>query len=106
MVRSSGRDLNKSIKDALACKARIIKENQGGTAISSKTATNPHPFGEDVKMVRQHKLNAKLLTATEKDEAVTKYESGMNITEVSKLYGCHYTTIGRLLRQRGVRVRE
>ena len=63
-------------------------------------------YGEDVKMVRQHKLNSVLLTPAEKDEAVVKYEYGMTMTAVADLYDCHYTTVGRLLRQRGIEIRE
>ena len=57
-------------------------------------------------MVRQHKLNSVLLTPAEKDGAVVKYESGMTMTAVADFYGCHYTTVGRLLRTRGVEIRE
>jgi hypothetical protein len=50
-------------------------------------------YGEDVKMARQHTLKCKPLMSAEKDEMVAKY-------------GCHYTEVGRLLRQRGVGIRE
>jgi hypothetical protein len=44
----------------------------------------------------------KLLTPVEKDELVKKYEAGMTMTAVSDLYGCHYTTVGRILKARGI----
>jgi hypothetical protein len=56
-------------------------------------------------MISHRKLKPKLLTPAEKDELVGKYESGMNMTTVSAWYGCHYTTVGRILRQRGVAIR-
>jgi len=37
-----------------------------------KSKTNEHPFGEDVKIMHQHKLKPRLLTPTEKDEVVVK----------------------------------
>jgi DNA-directed RNA polymerase specialized sigma24 family protein len=62
-------------------------------------------YGENVKIIRQYKLTLKLLTPIEKDEVVDKYETGMTMTEIANIYGCHYTTVGRLLRRRGVEIR-
>ncbi len=117
MVRITSPHLNKYVKSALASKAHILKnaaahpdpEGREATAIPSSAdpaATNAHPFGEDVKMIRQHKLHSRLLTPAEKDEAITKYQSGLNMTEVAKIYGCDRTTILRTLRKRGVAVRS
>jgi len=51
-------------------------------------------------------LNQILLTPAEKDDVATKYEDGMTMTAVAKAYGCHYTTVGRILRKKGIAIRE
>lgn len=40
-----------------------------------------------------------ILTPVEKDEVVKKYLSGMSMSAIADQYGCHYTTIGRILRK-------
>ncbi len=61
------------------------------------SAADDQPFGEYVKMVRRHKLQSRLLTPAEQEEAVAKYQTGMAMTAVAALYGCHRTTIRTLL---------
>jgi hypothetical protein len=95
----TGRNLN-HIKTALAHRSAILRRTQEAEDACTKPTAEAHLY-DDVKMVREHKLKSKLLTAAEKDEAVAKYESGLSMASVAKLYGCHYTTIGRLLRARG-----
>jgi DNA-directed RNA polymerase specialized sigma24 family protein len=51
-------------------------------------------------------MNVRLLTPVEQDEVVAKYESGMTMTAIADEYGCHYTTVGRLLRARKAVIRE
>lgn len=105
MVRISAPYLNNSLQKAVAYRAKILKKSLKNSAASSKAQKDEHPFGEDVKMVRQHKLKCRLLTPAEQDEVVTKYKSGMTMTAIADEYGCHYTTVGRLLRARGVEIR-
>ena len=105
-MRISAPYLNNSIKSALVHRNAILKDILKDESVFVKSKTDEHPFGEDVKMVRQHKLDLKLLTPAEKDEVVIKYENGMTMTAIANQYGCHYTTIGRLLRQIGVAIRE
>ncbi len=106
-MRITSLHLNKYVKSALTSKARIFKENRGSeTAEATNTSPDDHPFGEDVKMIRQHKLHSRLLTPAEKDEAIAKYASGLNMTEVAKIYGCDRTTILRTLRKKGIAVRS
>ncbi len=102
LVRITSPHLNKYVKSALASKARVLKNIIGSEPAYVNTSANDHPFGEDVKMIRQHKLHSRLLTPAEKDEAVAKYQSGLNMTEVAKIYGCDRTTILRTLRKQGV----
>jgi DNA-directed RNA polymerase specialized sigma24 family protein len=88
----------KQIETALARRATILIKSISNEYVAPET--NLCPFGENVKMVRQRKLNLKLLTPTEKTEVITKYNSGTNMTAVADLYGCHRTTVGRILRKR------
>jgi len=82
--------LKYSIRDGAA----VVKTEKSG------------PFGEGVRMVHQHTLNPKLLTPTEKDELATKYEGGMTMMAIADQYSCHYTTVGRILRKKGISIRE
>lgn len=34
------------------------------------------------------------------------YRKGMSMAAIARLYGCHYTTIGRILRKRNVPIRQ
>ena len=95
----------KNIQTALAHRAVILKGILKDGELPVKEKIDGQPFGEDVKMVRRHKLKLKLLTPAEQNEAVAKYEAGMTMTAIADGYGCHYTTIGRLLRARGVEIR-
>ena len=62
-------------------------------------------YGENVKMVRNIARKSKYLTPEEKDELVKKFENGATMTALAQLYGCHHTTIGRVLRKMGVTIR-
>ncbi len=99
LVPISAPHLNKSVRAALAGKARVMGKKRGSEATNNAHTT------DDVKMVRQHKLKSRLLTPAEQDEAVAKYQTGMTMTAVADLYGCHRTTILKLLRNRGCAIR-
>lgn len=105
-MRLSTPYLNKSIKKALAFRVKILKKSISDKSAVSKLDKDNHPFGGDVKMVREHKLQCRLLTTSEQDEAIEKYKQGMTMMAIAAVYGCHYTTIGRLLRKRGCTIRE
>jgi hypothetical protein len=55
-------------------------------------------------MVRQCRLRPKLLTPSEKEDVAVKYESGMTMTAIANEYRCHYTTVGYILRSKGVEI--
>ncbi len=97
MVPTSVPQLNNSVKPTLAGKARILGKIRNFELKDKELNTDDHPFGEDVKMIRHHKLQSRLLTPTEQDEAVAKYQTGMTMTAIANLYGCHRTTIRKLL---------
>ncbi|MDR0999411.1 MAG: helix-turn-helix domain-containing protein [Clostridiales bacterium] len=100
-LRVSGHYLN-HVKTALARRSAILER----TETPEKTTQEDKLFGEDVKMIRQYKLQCRLLTPAEQAEAIEKYQEGLSMAAVADIYGCHYTTIGRLLRQRGVGIRN
>jgi len=104
-MRISGRNLNR-VKTAIAHRCAILGKSIGDDSPSVKLKNEENPFGEDVKMVSRHKLNLKLLTTAEKDEVATKYESGMTMTAISDECGCHYATVGRILKTKGVQIRK
>jgi hypothetical protein len=105
VVRLSGRYL-KETETALAHRSAILSKHPKDEGTTKPFVPEDKPFGEDVKMISQHKLQCRLLTPMEQDEAIEKYQSGLNMTEVANIYGCHYTTIGRLLRARKVKIRD
>lgn len=102
-MRISAPYLNNSLEKAVAYRAKILKKSLKNSA-PDKSHKEDQPFGEDIKMVRQHKFKCRFLTPTEQDEVVTKYERGMTMTAIADEYGCHYTTVGRLLRARKVKI--
>ena len=108
-MRITGRYLN-HLKAALFQRSAILNNvvlSKSIVADGSKVnQIRENLYGEDVKIVRQHTLNLKLLTPTEKDEIVTKYKNGMTMTAIANQYGCHYTTVGRVLRINGVEIRK
>jgi len=104
VVRISALNLN-NVKTALAYRSAILDNIITGNS-TFVNISKPYSFDENAKMVRKITQKQKLLTPSEKDEVAIKYESGMNMTEIAELYGCHYTTVGRILRQKGVSIRE
>ena len=82
-------------------------------AISERKDTALHvesnevcPFGKNVKMIRSLTQRPVYLTANEKDEIATKYENGLTMSDLAREYGCHYTTVGRILRKKEVNIRD
>ena len=103
-MRVSRLNLN-NLKAALAHRSAIL-ENIISDERAFVNTENSYPFGEDVKMVRKIKQKQIILTPAEKDEIAPKYESGLTMTAIANQYGCHYTTVGRILRQQGITIRE
>ena len=93
------------ICSALKLRSKITKKILNGGADTVKIEI-PLPYGEEVKMIRQHKLSLKLLSPAKKDEVVEKYKTGMTQAAIADRYGCHCSTVSRLLKQRGVEIRQ
>ena len=103
LLRISGLDLNK-VKTALKHRSAILKNAISDENITVN-ASKACPFGEDVTMVRKITRKYTIFTASEKDEIVKKYENGMSMTAIAKFYGCFHTTVGNVLRGKGVAIR-
>jgi hypothetical protein len=102
-MRISALDSNKC-KVALAHK-KIILENSIGDTLKPVNPSKTHSFDKDTKMVCRINRKQTYLTNNEKDELVVKYQSGMTMMALANEYGCHYTTIGRVLRNRMITIR-
>ena len=107
-MRISTPDLN-HVKTALTYRSVILKKIIMGEADivkTSKASKEECPYGVDIRMVRKITKEQKLLTSAEKDELVAKYNTGMSMAAIAAIYGCHYTTVGRILRRKSVDVRK
>jgi len=102
MVRLSTLDLN-HIKTAVLHRQTIYEQNNTSLYVESNEECL---FGKNVKIIHNLGQRPVCLTAEEKDELTTKYEKGMTMSALACEYGCHYTTVGRILRKRGVGIRD
>ena len=97
-------DYNNYIKRAWTYRASILLQLKEGERPISKP-TNKHPYGKDTKVVDQLRVRGVILSEAEQAEAENMYRKGMSMAAIARLYGCHYTTIGRILRKRNVPIR-
>ena len=89
----------KKVNAALACRRSISRQIEQGEV--PEKAVKPDLYGKDVKMVDNLTLRPKMLTQEERAGVITKYQSGMSMSSIADIYGCHYTTVGRILRKAG-----
>jgi len=102
MVRLSALYLNNA-QTAVLHRQAISARNGAALHIESNEVC---PFGKNVKMIRNLTQRPVYLTANEKDEIAIKYENGLTMSDLAREYGCHYTTVGRLLRKKEVNIRD
>ncbi|MCL2254931.1 MAG: hypothetical protein FWC09_10865 [Lachnospiraceae bacterium] len=100
-LRVSGRYLKK-LKTALSHRSAILNDSLREVRESVKE----NLYGNDVKIVRKNTRKLRFLTDAEKDGVAEKYQSGMTMMAIADLYGCHYTTVGCVLRVKGVEIRS
>lgn len=98
-------DYNNYIKRAWAYRASILRQLKEGERPISKP-TNEYPYGKNTKVVDQLRVRGGILSEAEQAEAENMYRKGMSMAAIARLYGCHYTTIGRILRRRNVPIRK
>ena len=103
LVPLSTLDLKK-VKAALACRSSILEQIDRGELPSDKPEQK-YPYPEGTKFA--NKINVKQTILSEADKAAVEnmYLSGMSMSAIARIYNCHYTTIGRILRKRNVPVR-
>ena len=103
LVPLSTLDLKK-VKAALACRSSILEQIDRGELPSDKPEQK-YPYPEGTKFA--NKINVKQTILSEADKAAVEnmYLSGMSMSAIARIYNCHYTTIGRILRKRNVPIR-
>jgi len=96
-LRISTLDLNK-VNAAVAYRTQI-RERDFTNAITSSTSDNSlYDTCEDSKIISKISHKQTHLTLAEKDELVAKYKDGMTARTLAELYGCHHTTVSRILK--------
>ncbi len=95
----------KKVKDALACHNSIIRILNGYDILLDCPANKP-PGSPEAKLVNSLSVRQVILTEEQKAQAELMYRDGQTMSAIAKVFGCHYTTIGRILRRRKVPIRE
>ena len=72
---------------------------------SNRPADNP-PDYVGTKLVNSLSVQQVILSEEQKAQAELMYRDGQTMSAIAKAFGCHYTTIGRILRRRKVPIRE
>lgn len=104
MVRISTLNLKK-VKDALACHNSII-QILNEYDIPLDCLPDKSPDSPEAKLVNSLSVRQVILTEEQKAQAELMYRDGQTMSTIAKAFGCHYTTIGRILRRRKVPIRE
>ena len=104
LVRISTLNLKK-VKGALACHNSIARILNGSDTPPNRPADNP-PDYVGTKLVNSLSVQQVILSEEQKAQAELMYRDGQTMSAIAKAFGCHYTTIGRILRRRKVPIRE
>ena len=104
VVRISTLNLKK-VKGALACHNSIARILSGSDTPPNRPADNP-PDYVGTKLVNSLSVQQVILSEEQKAQAELMYRDGQTMSAIAKAFGCHYTTIGRILRRRKVPIRE
>lgn len=103
MVPLTTLDLKK-VKRAWDCRASILERLDRGELPLDKPG-NKYPYDEGTKFASKITQKQMTLTESQRTEAVKMYCKGMSMAAIADTFGCHYTTIRRILRQRNVSIR-
>lgn len=95
----------KKVKRALTCRTAVMNRISKGEVTLDKS-TKKCLYGENVKMVENLQLRPVILTDEERKQVAVKYQSGLTMADIANFYGCHYTTIGRILRKQNIPIRD
>ena len=95
-------DLNK-VKTALAQRSAILgRIGEANEIETTKLIEEENIWGEGVKIIRKCTPNRKPFTSAEKADIAEKYKSGMTKTAIADFYGCHPSTVSRILGRKGM----
>ena len=94
----------KKVKAALACRASILERLDRGEPPIDKPS-NKYPYNEGTKFASKITQKQMILTESQRTEVVKMYCKGMSMAAIADTFGCHYTTIRRILQQRNVPIR-
>lgn len=94
----------KKVKAALACRALILERLDKGKLPIGRP-DHKYPYRPGTKFVNKIIVKQTILSEADKAAVETMYLSGMSMSDIARIYGCHYTTIGRILRRRNVPIR-
>ena len=94
----------KKVKAALACRASILERLDRGEPPIDKSS-NKYPYNEGTKFASKITQKQMILTESQRTEVVKMYCKGMPMAAIADTFGCHYTTIRRILQQRNVPIR-
>ena len=95
----------KKVKRAWDCCTSILEKLDRGE-VPIDNSGNKYPYDEDTKFASKITLKQTILTEANRVEAEKVYRRGMTMSAIADTFGWHYTTVGRILRQRNVPVRE
>ena len=94
----------KKLKTALACRASILERLDRGELPIAKPERR-YPYPEGTEFASKIYVKQTILSETDKAAVENMYLSGMLMSDIARVYGCHYTTVGRILRRRNVPIR-
>ena len=95
----------KKVKRAWDCCASILEKLDRGEA-SIDSPGNKYPYDEGTKFASKITQKQITLTEAQRVEIEKMYRKSMTMAAIADTFGCHYTTVGRILRQRNVPIRE
>ncbi|HJA72436.1 MAG TPA: helix-turn-helix domain-containing protein [Candidatus Lachnoclostridium stercoravium] len=64
-----------------------------------------YPYPEGTKFANKIIVKQTILSEADKAGVENMYRNGMSMSDIARIYNCHYTTIGRILRRRNVPIR-
>ena len=102
-MRISAHNLNHT-RTALKHRAVILENSLSQNDTEVKVAED-NIWGEGVKIVKECRQNRKPFTQAEKEDFKKRYEAGASMGEIARLYKCHHTTVGSILRRMGAKIR-
>jgi len=105
-LRLSAHNLKK-VKAALAQRSAIFRRiEKADETETTKPTEEENIWGEGVKIIRKCTPNRKPFNQAEKEAFVKMYNSGASMGEIARLYKCHHTTVGSILRRMKVEIRS